>query len=232
MIETILPEVVVVEEVTAPLLDVERFPQEEAHVAQAVEERQEEYASSRACARRALGRLQVPAAPIPTGPRGEPLWPRGVVGSITHCRGYRGCAVARSADILAVGIDAEPHAALPEGVLGEVAFGEELDMLKRLTGAEPGVFWDRLLFSAKEAVYKAWFPLTHRWLGFEEAALSIEPDANTFTAALLVKGPTGPGGELRALAGRWTARDGLLFTAIVLARRPVDRHARTWPVGR
>ena len=79
--------------------------------------------------------------------------------------------------------------------------------------AEPGVCWDRLLFTAKEAVYKAWFPLTRRWLGFEEAEITIDAAGGTFGARLLVPVPAG-GGPLTGLTGRWLARDGLILTAV------------------
>ena len=51
-------------------------------------------------------------------------------------------------------------------------------MLAALARAVPLTHWGRLLFSAKEAVYKAWYPLTGRWLGFEEARLTIDPGAS------------------------------------------------------
>jgi 4'-phosphopantetheinyl transferase EntD len=69
-----------------------------------------------------------------------------------------------------LGIDAEPNGPLPEGVAETVTVPSELAMLDRLAGTHPGTHWGRLLFSAKEAVYKAWFPLTQRWLGFQEAS--------------------------------------------------------------
>jgi 4'-phosphopantetheinyl transferase EntD len=76
--------------------------------------------------------------------------------------------------------------------------------------------WDRLLFCAKEAVYKAWFPLAGRWLGFEEAAITFAPDAGTFSARLLVPGPAVGGGPLDGFSGRWLARGGLLLAAIAV----------------
>ena len=74
-----------------------------------------------------------------------------------------------------VGIDAEPHEPLPPDVAGAIALDEELVGRAELTAADSAVCWDRLLFSAKETVYKAWFPLTHRWLGFEQASITIDP---------------------------------------------------------
>jgi 4'-phosphopantetheinyl transferase EntD len=194
-------------------LDVELFPDEERAMGRAVEKRRREFTTGRACARLALQRLGREPVAIRHGERGEPLWPSGVVGSITHCRGYRACAVAPAADVLAVGIDAEVHEPLPDGVLEHVAFGPERAMV---AAGDAGVCLDRLLFSAKEAVYKAWFPLARRWLGFEDAALTIDLDGGAFRARLLVPGPVVGGQPLTELRGRWCVDDGIVAAAAVV----------------
>jgi 4'-phosphopantetheinyl transferase EntD len=96
-----------------------------------------------------------------------------------------------------------------------IALDKERARLDCLPGAL-GVSWDRLLFSAKESVYKTWFPLTQRWLGFESADIAIDPREGTFTARLLVEGPLVKGAPLTMLNGRWLADHGLLVTAIVV----------------
>lgn len=217
MIEALLPAAVAVAETGEDGDDADLFPEEAVAVAKAVEKRRREFAGGRGCAHRALERLGVARGPVPAGERGEPIWPSGVVGTISHCRGYRGCAVARAADVVTIGIDAEPHAPLPEGLLGDVARREELGALSELARAEPDVNWDRLLFSAKEAVYKAWYPLTERWLGFEDAVLSFDPERREFSARLLVPGPVVAGAEISGFRGRWLVKDGLVMTAIALA---------------
>jgi len=195
------------------------FPEEEAVVARAADKRRREFAAARACARAGLARLGVPPAPILPGVRGAPLWPAGIVGSMTHCAGYRGSAVARAEDMLTLGVDAEPDDRLPGGVLDAVAAADERAGLDALASAAPGPSWDRLLFCAKEAVYKAWFPLTQRWLGFKEASVTISPADGTFTARLLVEGPVLDRRPLTGFTGRWLARDGLILTAIAVPRR-------------
>jgi 4'-phosphopantetheinyl transferase EntD len=192
------------------------LPDEEFLVAKAVDKRKHEVANARTCARRALAVLGRPATPILRGAKGEPLWPAGVVGSMTHTTGYYAAAVAESAKIRSVGIDAETDGALPDGVLAHIAFGPELDRLAALRRVDPGVWWDRLLFSAKESVYKAWFPLTGRWLGFEDAEIIVDP-AGTFDARILIDGTTVDGSApLTGLAGRWLVRDGLVLTALTV----------------
>ena len=218
MLERILPAAAAVV-ATGQDLDVELFPEEEAAVGNAVPKRRREFVTARACARDALSRLGLPAQPIPTGPRGEPVWPAGVVGSITHCAGYRACAVAPASELLTVGIDAELDDPLPGGALGDIALPEERRWLEGAARSDPAISWDRLLFSIKESIYKAWFPLTRSWLGFEDASVSIDPCGETFEAHLLVPGPTLDGRKLDGFSGRWMAADGLLCSAIAVPAR-------------
>lgn len=216
MFEEILPPPAVVAETRDDILDLALYPEEEAVVGRAVEKRRREFTTARACARQALARLGLEPLAIPPGPHGEPRWPAGVVGSITHCEGYRACAVANAGDLATVGIDAELNEPLPEGVLGNIALPEERERLRELTLEAPEVHWDRLIFSIKESVYKAWFPLKGRWLGFEDALVAIDGQRGTFAARLLVPGPILDGRELTRFDGSWLARDGFVLTAIAI----------------
>lgn len=223
MIEELLPATVVTVE-TDGLADpgpAALYPEEAALMARAVAKRRREFAAVRVCARRAMEKLGVPPQPVLPGDRGAPRWPQGLTGSMTHCQGYCAAALTRTTDLASLGIDAEPDLPLPEGVLSVVALPAEAERLRRLAGERPGVRWDRLLFSAKESVYKAWFPLTGRWLDFSEADIEIRPDPagrrlGTFRAALLVPGPRVGDRRLTHFDGRWTVRQGLLATAVTV----------------
>jgi 4'-phosphopantetheinyl transferase EntD len=208
---------VVAAELYADPDDIAPLPEEEPLIARSVAKRRNEFVTVRYCARQALGELGVGPVPILKGDRGEPCWPEGVVGSLTHCEGFRGAVVGWSSDVRSVGIDAEPHDVLPKGVLDAISLPEERAQL----GALPGdLHWDRILFCAKEATYKPWFPLTHRWLGFEDARISFEVDgsgtAGTFVSRVLIDPAAEHGPPLEVLRGRWSVRDGLALTAIVL----------------
>ncbi|ARF58006.1 4'-phosphopantetheinyl transferase family protein [Streptomyces gilvosporeus] len=219
MIEKLLPAPIATAESFEDLPLSEMYPEEWALVENAVPKRQKEFGTVRGCARTALSHFGIDPAPILPGPGRAPRWPDGIVGALTHCNGYRAAAVARARDILTVGLDAEPNQPINDpGVLDLVALPEERAQLRHLAKVEPEVCWDRLLFSAKESVYKAWYPLTGRWLGFEDALLTLDPTDATFTARLLVPGARVDGAELTEFSGRWMVESGFVVTAVVMGR--------------
>lgn len=205
------------------------LPAEEAVVAGAAPGRRREFATVRHCARRALrelaarppGTVPPPVALLPDRD-GVPRWPAGVTGSMTHTRGYRAAVVARASDVTRLGIDAEPDRPLRPGVLETIASPAERAALPGADaygggggfgghGGHGAVCWDRLLFCAKEAAYKAWFPHARVRLGFRdvEVAFAGPPADGRFTA--LVR--HGPGALLR---GRWGAGNGLLVAVVAV----------------
>ena len=192
------------------------FPEEEQIIAHAVEVRRREYATVRSCARACLERLGYPRVPILPGVGGAPTWPAGVQGSMTHCTGYAAAAVSHHRRILAIGIDAEPDAPLPDGILDLIATTAEQDHLAAIQPQPDSPNWDRLLFSAKESVYKAWFPLVGEWLDHQQAEILINPHDQTFEAQLSRNGLIVHGRHIRRLHGRWTRQDGILATAVVV----------------
>ncbi|KOU08663.1 phosphopantetheinyl transferase [Streptomyces sp. NRRL F-2295] len=226
MIERLLPDDVscaATREETVP--DGTLFPEEEALMARSVAKRRNDFATARACARRAMAGLGLPPVAVLHGHRGKPLWPEGIVGSLTHCHGYRAAALAREQDVLSLGIDAEPHAPLPEGVRELVTLPAERERIGPQAEEGSGALhWDRVLFSAKESVFKTWYPVTGVELDFVEADLTMHQESDpggggtpgaargTFTARLLLTDPALP----TTLRGRWRIEDGVIATAVMV----------------
>lgn len=216
MIDRLVPHGVVVAEAFEDVPGETCFPGEESLVANAVEARRREFITARRCAREALARLGYAPVAIHAGGKREPLWPAGLVGSITHTSGFRAAAVASRSVLASIGIDTEQNDALPDGIEEAVTVAGEGEMLAALSRAYPATHWSRLLFCAKESVYKAWYPLTGRQLGFEEARLTIDP-VGTFAAKLLVDGARTDGGPpLVELRGRFVVADGFIATAVTV----------------
>ncbi|AWB84219.1 4'-phosphopantetheinyl transferase family protein [Corynebacterium liangguodongii] len=190
----------------------ELHPEERSLVARAVDKRKGEFGDARWCAHRALAELGVPPGrAILKGDSGMPLWPEGFVGSLSHTEGLRAAVAAPASQLLSVGLDVEPAEALPEGVIDQISRSGERHRIDAMQAG--GAHWaGRLLFSAKEATYKCWFPLTRRWLGFEDAEIDIRADG-TFIAYILARPTPAP-----LMYGRWVVRGGYVFASAFLER--------------
>ncbi|KAB3523365.1 4'-phosphopantetheinyl transferase superfamily protein [Corynebacterium sp. zg254] len=183
---------------------------EQELVAHAVDKRKSDFGDSRWCAHQAMREL-VHDGPIMRGQRGMPVFPEGITGSLTHTEGFRAAIVGRSFQWRSLGIDAEPATHLPEGVFPAIARPEEQRRLRRLVRHHDIPVVDKVLFSAKETTYKAWFPLTRRFLDFDQADIDIRPDG-TFTSYLLTRPVPVP-----FIQGRWAVRDGFVVTVAGVA---------------
>jgi len=187
------------------------WPQELAVIDGLPAPRRAEYVTVRDCARQALAGLGLPPIPILNGDRGAPAWPTGIVGSMTHCRGYRVAAVARTSDVTVLGIDAEPAEALPAGIGRRVTSDAEWSRIEVLTREDANVPWDRVLFCVKESVYKAWYPTTRVGLDFLSVDISLQQDGRGHIAFLrdLPMEVTGLQWQLG-----WAIEDGIITTVV------------------
>lgn len=206
-------------------------PAEAALVDGARPQRRAEFATGRECARIALREIgfETPDQLILADPNGAPLWPAGVIGSITHTTGWTGAVAARrdpDGDLASIGLDAEVAAPLPDGVLDVVASPAERGELHLLDKSHPGTPWDTLLFAAKEATYKAWYPLVGTVLHHEQVRVRLTADG-TFRA----EASDGIRMPLRA-QGWWRAGDDVVVTLAAVAAREVPHGAATRRTGR
>jgi len=147
---------------------------ERAATAGMVPKRLTEFTHGRHCARLALRQLGSAAAPIAKGPNREPVWPPGIVGSITHTGGWAAAAVGYSKLFSGVGIDIER-----DGPLDEATRKLILRPNEQLTIASED---SRLVFSIKEAIYKCIFPTAGRYVDFAEIEVALDAGRGRFTA--------------------------------------------------
>lgn len=180
-------------------------PLEAATVATAIPRRQAEFAAGRTAARAALRALGHPTVAIPSGDQRQPLWPTGLSGSIAHAAGLAVAAVRRGRPL---GLDIEADADLEPDLWPLICMPDERDALP-LTRRGAYV---RAVFSAKEAVFKAQFPVTGAMLGFD--AVSVRLSDTGFTARLARR--TGPFAAGHLFHGRLVRQDGLILTGVAL----------------
>ena len=169
--------------------------------------RKREFIAGRFCAHEAMVLANVSPEHIQIGGKGEPIWPSNIVGSITHSHGYAAAAVARKSDIVSLGLDAEIDEPLSSRVLRRISNVQEQEWVENVGGTlvqHPG----KVLFSAKEATYKAWYPITQEWLGFKEVLINFHDQGNTFTVHIQKNGP------IREMHGKYAIRKDVIVTAI------------------
>lgn len=149
--------------------------EEETLITGSVEKRQREFRAGRHAAHTALAQLQAPDIPILRGERREPVWPEGYIGSIAHCRDLCLAVCAIDGEIAGLGIDVEPLTPLPNGV--DRYIHTEADN-KIMQGGQDH-YPERLIFSAKESLYKCYYPLVGRYFGFQSVSL-VDIDSGGF----------------------------------------------------
>ena len=123
--------------------------------------------AARIVARQLLARLGHDRCPLPRGASGEPIWPAGITGSLAHDERIAVAAVGMQTNVGAVGIDIEPAVALPPDMLALIATPRELSRI----ADDP--LQGRLLFAAKEAVYKALYPIDRVFLEFHDIEVDL-----------------------------------------------------------
>jgi 4'-phosphopantetheinyl transferase EntD len=189
-------------------------PDDLAAVALAVEKRKNEYLAGRHCARLGLARMGVHDFLLRAGPDRAPLWPPGIVGSITHTGaqedGFCGVVLARTQELLSVGVDAELAAPLPGELWTMVLTPRERALAQVQPAPERGLL-ATLYFSAKESVYKALYPLERRFIDFQEVELEMSPSQNRFQARLRLSAV-----EERVVPGRFLHAPGLILTGVAV----------------
>ena len=130
--------------------------------------RAQEHRLGRYCAEQALKAIGIKCDEIKSSAQGYPIWPKGIVGSISHSKGLCLSAVAKSSDFQAIGIDVEQLNRMKESSIERIVHSEEKvaigNDLKKAT----------LLFSIKEAFYKAQFPHYKIPLNFKDLAFEYD----------------------------------------------------------
>lgn len=191
------------------------LPEENRFVARAVEKRHREFTAGRRCARLALQRLGAAPAAIGVGSFREPLFPAGISGSITHTTEYCAAAVARTGPVLSIGIDAEFNRPLDRSVADLVLTRTELGEIDKVND---GCYAETLIFSIKEAFFKAVFPFLRRYLEFSDVTVALSEADRTFHASLRKAAMTARLGHARVV-GRYDFDERHLYTAVSLLQR-------------
>lgn len=151
-------------------------------VKSAFPKRKVDFSTGRFCARKALENIGHVNFEILMGSENEPIWPAGIVGSISHSDGLSGAVVCRSTDLLSLGLDIEVLGRVKDDMWYILYTEEEQAFLNTKTGNDLE-FYTTAFFSIKESFYKFQFPITKTFLDFTDVEIHIKED--TFYLTIL-----------------------------------------------
>jgi 4'-phosphopantetheinyl transferase EntD len=180
--------------VTDPAQDAALWDEEAAAASRAIPKRRTEFAAGRSAARAAMAEIGFAPAAIPQGPDRAPIWPAGLAGSIAHCDTCCVSVVALQEHHAALGVDVEPATPLAPDLVAVICTPAERAWL---AGEPDPNLAAKMIFSAKEAVYKAQYPLTGKVIGFDAVTLDMtdgafrvvgDPTLANLKGAILIEG--------------------------------------------
>lgn len=190
------------------------YDEERKLISHAGQKRQGEFAAGRLCAMNALEGLGINGSPILMDSKGAPIWPDGVIGSISHAKGCCAAVVALDGGENSLGLDIEEVGRVKDDIWSYTFLPEEMDWLR--LQSDESAKWASVIFGAKEAFYKAQYPLTHAWLGFKDVVIDVDQGAGKFTVRLLLD--FGPWSQDEVFSGGYVFFDGYVAAGINLSQ--------------
>jgi 4'-phosphopantetheinyl transferase EntD len=160
--------------------------EEKALVKGASDKRKKDFATGRFCARKALSHFNVMGVPILNDKSRKPLWPQGFVGSISHCPGLYGAAVAELGACRSLGFDMESLRRKVEEdyIMGIILHPDEQQERWDLPEKEAGLR-TLTIFSIKECFFKCMFPLVGKYIGFKSVRCRLKENTGTFVVHIM-----------------------------------------------
>lgn len=193
------------------------FPEEAASIANAVLSRRQQYSAGRCLARAAWQQLGQGPVALLNDPQRVPIWPEGIVGTITHTDVWCAVAVARRGDVAGLGADVERASPLELGLWDRICRPEERAFL-RAQPAPRDALLAKAIFSAKESIYKALYPSVRVFLDFQAMQIALEPTSDAerwlWHATLQVPWGAFPAGQ-RFAPGKLHLGHALITSAVV-----------------
>lgn len=201
--------------------DDQLFQQQEidfpASLKMAVDKRRAEYLAGRILAKRLLLAPAVGDWHVGFDHHRCPLWPNGIVGSISHSNRIATCAIAKSTQVSGIGIDIEQRVGRDSFMaIRQLAFIPE--EWQRLTESHISPYLAATIgFSAKESLFKALYPSVGRYFDFSDAHIS-HFDANNRILEMVLSSSLGAGFPIgRKFIAQFSVQEPMVMTIVITA---------------
>jgi len=201
----------------SPKQDIQLLPEEQA-IAESFgsQIRRAEFTLGRMCAHEALSRFGLESEPILRNPETrEPCWPDSIWGSITHSVGFAAVAAGLKNEIKGIGIDMESLSrSVDFNIRRQVCIDSELEWLESLPTKQANRAL-RIIFSAKESIFKCLYPATKTYLTFKDAEVTINETENNFSFTI---NKSCPGIIQQGFPhhGRYSEKEKMLLTSVYI----------------
>ncbi|MEB8386041.1 4'-phosphopantetheinyl transferase superfamily protein [Rhodobacteraceae bacterium KMM 6894] len=193
------------------------LPDELPAIARAGPKRRIEFAAGRAAIRQAMQALDAAPCAVPAGPDRAPIWPEGIVGSLSHCDTACVAALGRTPRLRAIGIDIEADIGLSPDLIPTICSLAERAWLSTQPEDQRALL-AKLIFCAKECAYKCQYPVTQVLFDFD--TLEITPDLDTGQFEATFTREIGCFAAGTCLSGRFAVTGGVIACGMVLAASP------------
>ena len=203
------------------------LPAEMEYLSRAVPKRVKEFAAGRACARRAMAEFGIDGFALRVAPDRQPVWPAGLVGSITHTEGICAAVVGRCEEFSGLGVDTEIVGHVSHDIWHSICTVRELAWLDSLPAAQRAAAVT-LVFAAKEAFYKCQYPITREWLDFHDLCVEVRWGAAEATFSVAAERAICVAATIfMPLLGRYRLHEGYASAGIAIAATAIDGAAGT-----
>jgi 4'-phosphopantetheinyl transferase EntD len=208
------------------------LPAEANCLGRAVPKRIQEFAAGRLCARRALAEFGMVDFPIEAAADRQPIWPDSMIGSITHTAGFCAAVVAERRCCAGLGIDSEVIGDVNVEIWYRICVPLESEWVHSLPASEQAAAVT-LIFSAKEAFYKCWYPLAHERLNFHDVAVQAAWNASGGPFRIrATRSIAMPAPAAMPMAGRYLCHENLLTAGIGMPAGDFSRPYRRETISR
>ncbi len=182
--------------------------EEAAQVANSVASRRAEYSSGRLCAHLACEKLGAPVPSLLSDAERRPLWPASLIGAISHTDRLAAALVAPASRYAGLGIDIEGLGRVSADLVPRLLTPQE----RSINGLDPAI-----VFSAKEAVYKAINPIAGVFIGFQEVQGEFDLAQQSFS--MRYRGAHAESKRLESGSGYWREWEGWVISVFVIEAR-------------
>ena len=221
LVQQLFPDKIICLEADPELMKGELLPEESKIVEGAINWRVREFRAGRILVREALLQKGIHGFPLINDDNRVPVWPKGIIGSITHTKNYCAVAIGSSKEFKGIGVDAEIISRVKPELWDKICTPIELNALNQCDN-ETAKINSALIFSAKESFYKCQYALTKTFIGFHDVEIAINLNDEIFTVTL----KKDVGRYLRIgqqFAGNFLIRDNLLVTGLLIRSQSVNR---------